>query len=197
MRDEGYIKYQCLWTEVEWPESFTFSSLVQFRNQMHDKGFIGVYEDGIGFGNVSQRWDEDQFIISGSSTGSIAEATQDQFSLVTNFVIENNELLCKGPVKASSEALSHAAIYQSQPLVDVVLHIHHFSAWNKYMYDLPTTDPSAAYGTIEMAESIQQLLIKKENRDQGIIIMAGHEEGILIFGENVEDCSIKLKEIVS
>ena len=67
--DEGVIKYHCHWIKREPVETFSIADLMKKRDLMHSLGLIGVYENGIGFGNVSQRINNsNQFIISGTQT---------------------------------------------------------------------------------------------------------------------------------
>ena len=56
------------------------------------------------------------------------------------------------------------------------------------MHKLPTTDPAAEYGTPAMARSIARLTSEIVARQQQakIIIMAGHPEGIIGFGEDLK-----------
>ncbi|WRH65975.1 MAG: hypothetical protein RSE13_20055 [Planktothrix sp. GU0601_MAG3] len=74
MIDEGVVKYSCEWVLGETVALESIKSLIQWRNRIHKLGLIGVYENGIGFGNISIRIPHTlQFIISGSQTGHLAE----------------------------------------------------------------------------------------------------------------------------
>ena len=192
-RDEGYIKFHCDWKNEILPAHLDITELISFRNKIFNNGLIGMYPDGIGFGNVSQRISKTQFIISGSATGGIPELNKDHFSVVDHFSIEENTISCRGPIRASSESLSHAAIYKASPACQFVLHIHHLDQWKMLLNKLPSTAPDAAYGTPAMANSISQLI--EPNQEEGVIIMAGHEEGILLFGSNTSVIESLLKKI--
>ncbi len=53
-RDEkGYIQFHCDWTPAELP--VVPAALLDCRERLHRLGLIGVYPDGIGFGNISTR----------------------------------------------------------------------------------------------------------------------------------------------
>ena len=54
MRDEGVTKYEVEWLEGDAPESRLVAGLIACRDRLFSTGFIGVYPDGIGFGNVSE-----------------------------------------------------------------------------------------------------------------------------------------------
>ena len=103
------------------------------------------------------------------------------YSLVKNYEINKNSVHCEGLSKASSESLTHAAIYETNMEVNAVIHIHNKCMWNKYLNDLPTTDKKAEFGTPEIALEIKKLA----NKNSGIIIMGGHPEGIIVYGESL------------
>ncbi|NUO03762.1 MAG: class II aldolase/adducin family protein [Saprospiraceae bacterium] len=186
-RDEGYLKFQAIWTETPpFPES-KISNLNHWRSVIYKLGLIGAYESGIGFGNISQRLDAaGQFIISGTATGGIPKLTGAHYALVQRADPAQNKLYCKGPVIASSESMSHAVIYRECPEINGVIHIHHLNLWKKLLHRVPTTDRSATYGTPEMAASIVALLQETALPELRIFVMEGHEEGIFAFGETLE-----------
>lgn len=185
MIDEGYIKFQCIWEKSKAPDDI--DHLIEIRNELHQIGLIGVYSElGIGYGNVSQRINERQFIISCSATGHIKAAMKEHFCLVEDYSINDNWVKCKGPAAASSESLTHAKIYECDPTINSVLHVHNLALWNSLLNKLPTTNPNISYGTPEMAYEIERLFREQQFQQEKTIIMAGHEEGIITFGEDVE-----------
>lgn len=117
MTDEGYIKFSCDWTKGPPFENAAIAELNKWRRPLFDAGLVGQYEDtGVGFGNMSMRSGPDvQFVISGTQTGHLADLTGAHYAEVTNYDIEGNRITCHGPVKASSESLTHAAIYELGP----------------------------------------------------------------------------------
>ena len=188
MIDEGYIKFRAEWTETAPLEFRTIAELNTCRQTLYEAGLVGAYANGIGYGNVSQRWNAaGQFIISGSKTGLVAETTEKHYSKVLSFDLDCNQLVCEGPVIASSESMSHAVIYQECPNINSVIHVHHLGLWKDLLYKVPTTDETATYGSPEMAYSIIDLLNNSNLKEQRIFVMAGHEEGIFVFGENMDD----------
>lgn len=194
--EEGYIKFICNWDQAMpvIPERL-FEEVNRVRTIMTEKGLIGRYEYGIGFGNISIRdtTDERRFYITGSATGHIPIATVDEYSLVEYSDIKNNTLWCRGPVKASSESMSHAVIYQNLPEVRCVIHVHNYDIWKKAIDYFPCTPDEAKYGTPEMAVAIAELIKNENMMHNGIIIMKGHEEGIIIFGRTPEEAMEKLE----
>lgn len=183
---EGYIKFNLNWNQK--PFDFSdddYMALNSYRKKLFDLGFIGQYPDGIGFGNISIRYQQNQFIISGSATGGLKDLKKEHYALVTGFDIQNNHVTCKGLTKASSESLSHAIIYDANPKVNAVIHVHHKDMWNCYLMDLPTTNRKAEFGTPEMALEIK----KYAHQSSGIIIMGGHPEGIITYGKSLVEAN--------
>lgn len=187
--DEGYIKYINHWDRTPSIGSYDFSELIDCRNKLKSLDLIGVYPNGIGFGNLSCRvGDKNEFMISGTQTANVLIADATYFSLVYKVDIEHNALFCMGPVKASSEALTHAAIYLGDAKINVVIHIHHPAKWKSLLNKVTTIDQNIAYGTPELAKKIKELLICDETlQHHKIFVTAGHEDGIFAFGETVEE----------
>ena len=125
MIDEGYIKYHCQWIEESPQPLENLADLNQWRDQCYQLGLIGQYENGIGFGNLSIRQGKsNNFIISGTQTGGLSQLTEQHYTVVTDYNWSQNTVICQGPIKASSEALTHAAIYEANPQINGVIHIH-------------------------------------------------------------------------
>lgn len=197
--EEGYIKFTCNWdqTMVVIPEDL-FTEVNKVRSCLTERALVGCYENGIGYGNISIRDTSDRmkFHITGSATGHIMVATKDEYSLVEHCDFKRNTLWCRGPVKASSESMSHAAIYHNLPEVRCVIHVHNYDTWKNAANLFPHTPEDAKYGTPEMAEAISELVKNKNMTQNGIIIMKGHEEGIITFGRSPAEALAKLEEII-
>ena len=195
LQEEGYIKFNCHWNKelVSVPGEL-IETLDQWRTKLYEQKFIGAYPDGIGFGNLSVRLNNrHQFIVTGSATGQLEKTGPEHYARVDSFQIETNEVWCTGMVKASSESLSHAIVYQTLPGINAVVHVHNLKLWEKWKDILPTTNEETAYGTPEMAMAISRLLSLRGNREEGILIMGGHREGILSYGKSIEQaCGILL-----
>ena len=192
--DEGYIKYDIEWTPG--PAAFVAAAqaLDAWRRPLFEAGLIGVYEDlGIGYGNLSLRCgDPGQFLISGTQTGSLATTDESHYSLVTQVDIDANTVSCVGPVKASSEAMTHAAIYALDDDIGAIVHVHSRQLWERYLDELPTTGAAIAYGTPEMAREFSRLFDQTEFCQTGVAVMAGHDEGLISFGATIEDAARRM-----
>lgn len=188
--DEGYIKFQAQWQQAPALPAESLHDLIQQRDELHRLGLIGVYDNGVGYGNISQRWNnENQFVISGSATGHLVNVSKLHFTLVTKVEIAKNKVWCKGPIVASSETMSHAVIYKECAEIQAVIHVHQAVLWKKLLHQVPTTDASATYGSPEMAYSIIKLLKNSNLRQEKVFVMEGHPEGIFVFGESLQECN--------
>lgn len=183
--DEGYVKFQAKWERAAPLPAPILANLSHWRDEMHRLHLIGVYENGIGFGNISERYSGNQFVISGTATGHLTTLLPAHFTLVTDFDVEKNTVHCRGPVLASSEAMSHAVIYQTCPEVQGIIHVHHAMLWEHLLGQVPTTADGATYGSPEMAKSIVNLLENSDLRQQKIFVMRSHPEGIFVFGDTL------------
>lgn len=193
---EGYIKFTCNWDkkEIYFPEEL-FLSLGKERSILYKLGLIGMYSDGIGFGNISVQTDGGSFLITGSATGQFATLNQSHYSMVSESSFVDNSISCKGLTKASAESLTHAAIYRAIPEVGAVVHVHCLWLWKKLLNHYPTTSGEIEYGTPEMALAVQSLAAEMGMSDENIIIMGGHREGILAFGKNLKEATTQIIEI--
>ncbi len=189
MIDEGYIKYSCHWEKDKPLPLERWRELNTYRNRLYKMGLIGAYPNsGIGFGNVSVRDTENplNFIITGTRTGQLEELGSMHYTMVEAFDIKANSVLCRGPLKASSEALTHAMIYQlGGGQYDAVIHVHSLTMWERLLYKVPTTRKDISYGTPEMAEEVERLFHEDKLEEQKILAMAGHEEGLITFGKSL------------
>ncbi|TAL70422.1 MAG: class II aldolase/adducin family protein [Bacteroidetes bacterium] len=184
---EGVIKFNCKWIKDKPLQLSLLNDIIHWRNHLFALNFIGIGQDGIGYGNISIRYKSNQFIISGSQTGNKEIADENDFTLVTFFALEKNLIHCKGPVQASSESLTHAAIYSACEEANAVLHIHNLKIWNELKNKIPTTPEYAEYGTSELANEIIKLFESSDIIKHKILVMGGHPEGIISFGKNLEE----------
>ena len=134
---------------------------------------LGSGENGVGFGNISMRIKGgNQFIITASATGEIPELEPEHYVKVNSFNIDDNAVQCIGPLKASSESLTHAAIYLADPGANAIVHVHSIDLWNEIIYKVPTTNPAMDYGTTGLAKDIFRLQ-HSDVFEKRIIVMAG------------------------
>ena len=195
--DEGVIKFKLQHTPAgPLPES-ELAEIICWRQWMYDRGLIGVIdsvEGPIGYGNISVRYTSGRhpqgFIVSGSQTGHLAELDKSHFVLVDAAYPVENRLTSRGPIKPSSESLTHAVVYAQDPAIKWVMHAHHKLIWEAApLLGLTQTSPDVAYGTPEMAAETARLFRETIVRKIGIFTMAGHTDGIVSFGETAEQAA--------
>jgi L-ribulose-5-phosphate 4-epimerase len=193
---EGYIKFHSYWEreEIQVQEE-VFLSLEKERSRLYQLGLIGMYPDGIGFGNISVRTEGCSFLITGSATGQLATLDHSHYSLVSAYNFAHNFISCKGSTNASAESLTHAAVYEAVPDVGAVVHVHCLGLWEKLQNKYPTTSEEIEYGTPEMALAVRSLATEMNPGGGKMIIMGGHREGILAFGKNLEEATNQIIKI--
>jgi len=198
MIDEGSIKFASDWTQAAPLAGPEVAELVRWRKPLHRAGLIGYYEDhDVGYGNLSARLhDEHRFVISGTQTGHLANVDASHFAAVTDYDIDGNTVVSTGPVEASSESLTHAAIYELDPEIRSVVHVHNIELWAALKDKLPATGDKVAYGTPEMAREFFRLFSETSFASDGIAVMAGHEGGLIGFGSSVREAAERILALV-
>lgn len=193
MIDKGYIKYQCEWMKMDAVSSASVVNLTCYRDALHKLDLIRKDADGISVGNISQKISSNsldalspQFIISGTQTGHLSTLAASDYALVTAFDLTQNSVTCQGLSKASAESLTHGVIYATNPEIGAIIHVHHSQLWNGLLKQGLATRSEVFYGTPEMAEETQRLFRESNLAQVKIFAMAGHEDGVVSFGENLQ-----------
>jgi hypothetical protein len=115
--------------------------------------------------------------------GILPHLTPKHYALVTHCDIDANRVECTGAIKASSETLTHAAIYQLSSSIGAIVHVHSLALWERLKNVAPTTRADVAYGTPAMAREFSRLYIESEMPERCLAVMAGHPAGLISFGE--------------
>ena len=193
---DGVIKYSSERVAGALPPCARLAELNQLRTELFDLGLIGVYPDGVGYGNLSIRTAGDQFLITGSATGAQRVLHADDYCLVEWFSMTENRVRARGSLDASSESMTHGAIYANQALVQCVAHIHSRRLFDALLHQasVPSTDARIAYGTPEMAYAVAQLLQEAKVLPL-LFVMAGHDEGLVACGTDVASVRALLLDI--
>ena len=194
MYDEGYIKFDCRWTVEPALPPEAVADLVHWRQQLFAAGLIGYDEKfGVGYGNLSARTSPVvEFIITGTQTGHLPMLDGTHFARVTSCDIDANRVDCTGPVKASSESLTHAAIYQLDQKIKAIAHVHNDDLWQRLRDHVPTTAADVAYGTPQMALEFKRLYYGADLRTEQVAVMAGHAGGLVSIGEDLAQAAERL-----
>lgn len=197
MIDEGYIKFDIEWVDAAAPDAGHVTELNRWRKPLFDAGLIGEYRElGIGYGNISMRTTAPGlFIISGTQTGHLAELRPEHYAVVSDYDIDANRVTCRGRIRASSESMTHAALYELDPSITAVVHVHDRVLWERHRDRLPTTRPEVAYGTPAMAREFERLHRESEFPRVGVAIMAGHDEGIISIGVDMTAAARRILDL--
>ncbi len=191
--DEGYIKFTINWIKDEPIDGELIKEVNAWRNTMYELGFIGFYKEAkVGYGNISVK-NSGEIVISGTQTGHLPILTNQHYTVIKEYNVAANTLTCKGPIKASSESLTHAAVYELNPKYQAVIHIHHKKMWEELLYKIPTTAKNIPYGTPEMAYEIKRLFETTALKKGKFLAMAGHDEGLIAFGKNLDEAGAVIK----
>lgn len=183
--DEGVIKYSSERVDGVVPAAAALGELDAARTTLFELGLIGAYPSGIGYGNLSLRQDGTQFVISASATGAQHRLRADQYCLIEAFSIERNWVRSRGAWPASSESMTHGAIYLANPAVQCVIHVHSRALFDALLaQDALHTAPDIAYGTPAMAHAVMQL-VQAQPVLPVLFVMAGHDEGIVAYGADI------------
>ena len=184
--EDGVIKFNCNWRNESLPIQVP-EELKIWRDKMHQLQLIGEYEETkIGYGNISIKTDKG-ILISGTQTGNKYPIKSTEFSLITDYSMDLNQVSCMGEIKASAESLTHAAVYECDRTIKAIIHIHNKVLWEQLMDRVPTSNKTVPYGTSKMASEIKRLFSETNLAQEKIMVMAGHEGGIIAFGKNLKE----------
>ena len=193
MSETGVVKFSCEHVAADLAAFPQFDELNACRRKLLQLRMLGVDANGIGFGNLSVRAGAtNEFYITGSGTGDQPQLAVRDYAKVTAHDFAKNWLRCEGRRVASSESLTHAAVYESAPHVGAVLHCHARQLWAQLLENVPSTDAAVEYGTPEMAFEVQRLFRDSDIEKHGVFAMGGHPDGIVAFGAGVGDALASL-----
>jgi L-ribulose-5-phosphate 4-epimerase len=184
--ETGSVKFTCAHVALDTVPFAGFEQLNECRQKLWQLRLIGVDAHGIGFGNLSVR-EGASFYITGSGTGGKPKLELADYARVTAYDVTRNWLRCEGGAIASSESLTHAAVYESEAAAGAVIHCHDFKLWKALLGKVPTTAEAVPYGTPEMADEVRRLFRATDIGSKKIFVMAGHEEGIVTFGKDLAE----------
>ena len=188
---EGVIKYHLEFETAE-PPCADLSELNVWRSILHGLQLIGqdpARYEGYGFGNLSERSRSDagQFFISGTQTGHLPVLKTTHYARILQTDITRNLVQACGRVKPSSEALTHAMFYRLNPEIQCVIHVHSPKLWHFGLkHSFPATHADIAYGTTQMANEIERLYQSSQLKCSRTLVMAGHEDGVICFGNSID-----------
>lgn len=185
--DDGVIKFKLTLKKAAPLLAEDVIPLEKWRAILWRLGLIGEYPiEKVGYGNISFRLAQPKngFIISGTQTGQLPHLRREHYTRVTVCDLNKNSVLAEGPIAPSSESLTHYAIYDTNPQINAVFHVHHTELWERLIAaNAPAIAATVPYGTREMADAAKTLIA---GSDQGYFVMKGHQDGFIAYGPTTE-----------
>lgn len=195
---EGVVKYRVEHESGRIDLPADMSEFYAWRRQLRTLNLIGADAQGIGYGNLSIRlFSSPSFLITSSQSSGLAEVDQRHFAKVTVVDLDRNFLRSSGELPPSSEALTHAALYQVNGSIRAVVHVHCAGIWTKYRDRLPTSREEVLYGTPEMAYEMIRLHKRAALGGQGVVVMGGHQDGVVAFGPSLAAAAGEILKLMS
>ena len=197
MIDEGVVKYSLKYKQTNEIALNECKKIEIVRVRLFSLGLIGAYSDGIGFGNISLRYKKkDSFVITATQTGELAKLSPSYYSFVKKVDFKKFRTYAIGPRRPSSEAITHACIYNLDPDIKAVIHVHNEKIWDYMLKNNYLSTNDTPYGTPEMVEDVKNIYKSIDPFLNNAFVMKGHFEGIVTFGKSLKDAEKTLYEII-
>lgn len=165
------------------PAPFPIEELLSERELRHVARLYSI--GGLSYGNLSARKDETRFWMSASGVdkSKLDEPGRD-ILLVSGYDPEHARMILSVPPgveprRVSVDAIEHWKIYQENPEVDAILHVH---AW---IEGVPATDINYPCGTAELATSVAQILAADPDPQHAVVGLRNH--GITATGDSLTE----------
>lgn len=202
---EGVIQYHLEHTPAPprtWPQ---LGALHAWRTLLFRLELVGqgaARYGGLGYGNLSVRLQATgsgvvpPFLITATQTGHLPVLEPEHYTVVRYADPSHNWLRAEGPARPSSEALTHAAVYAADGSVEAVIHVHSPQIWCRWQeLGLAAVPMGIGYGTPEMARAVGAYVASPPGRTAPILVMRGHEDGVVCWGETLEAAGLELVRV--
>lgn len=197
---EGVVKYRLDFTPGPALPADCLAPLIAWQRTLHRLGLVGrdpARYGGLAYGNLSLRLADGGFAISATQTADVDRPTPDHYARVTAWDCAGNHIVATGPAPPSSESLTHAALYDADPAIGCVQHVHAPAIWaNHARLGLAGTAADVAYGTPAMAAEVARLYRAQGFSGQGVLVMGGHTDGVLAFGPDADAAGQALMRVL-
>ncbi len=170
--DDKLSKFKLTLKRASAPDSSEVHTLEKWRALFYKLQLVGEYpNEKIGFGTLSCRLpDKNTFLITGGQTGHLAYLQPHHYCRVTHFDLKKGHVIAEGLIAPSIESLTHFELYESDPNIQFIFHVHHHKLW-EYMQ---TSGKEVPRGFIK-------------NQESGIFILKGHQDEIIAFSTTAEE----------
>jgi len=186
--DDGVVKFKLSLKMAPALAAEDIIPVEKWRAILWRLGLVGEYPiEKVGYGNLSVRLPTPKagFLITGTQTGQHPHLTRRQYTRVVSCDPTKNSVKAEGPIGPSSESLTHYAIYDSNPQINAIFHVHHRQMWERMIETgAESISDSISYGTIEMADAARGAI---QGKDSGAFVMKGHQDGIIAYGTTPEE----------
>jgi len=163
------------------PAPFPIEDLLDEHDLRHVKRLYGI--GGLSYGNLSARKDRDRFWMSASGVDkSRLEVPGRDILLVSDYDEENGRIVlsvppASEPRRVSVDAIEHWMIYQENPDVGAILHVH---AW---VEGIESTQLVFPCGSEELARAVAELVRACPDSAEAIVGLRNH--GITATGSGL------------
>jgi hypothetical protein len=202
--EEGRIKFRQVFRAAAPPRAADLVELREWRDRLRQWELVGEYPGGTGYGNLSHRLPPYgaggpcRFVVTGTQTGREDYLGRAAYTTVLAFDVEANQVVAEGPVRASSESLTHGVIYEADPALRYVFHAHNPEIWTfRGELGLLETRAGVAYGSPEMAAEVRRLFAETDVGARGIFAMGGHRDGLVSFGRTAIEAGSHLRRTLT
>ena len=165
------------------PAPFPIEELLNERELRHVARLYSI--GGLSYGNLSARKDGTRFWMSASGVDkSQLETPGRDILLVSGYDPQHARMILSVPPdveprRVSVDAIEHWKIYQENPEVRAILHVH---AW---IEGIPATDINYPCGTAELATSVAMILAADPDPQHAVVGLRNH--GITATGESLTE----------
>ncbi len=162
------------------PAPFPVEELVPPSDLRHIKRLFSI--GGLSYGNLSARKDTTRFWMSASGVDkSKLRAPGRDILLVSGFDETNDRMILSVPPgiephRVSVDAIEHWMIYEQNPRVGAILHVH---AW---VDGIEATEINFPCGTVELADSVARLVRAAPDPVHAVVGLRNH--GVTATGES-------------
>lgn len=165
------------------PTPFLIEEYLTKRDIQHIKKLYGI--GGLSYGNLSSRYDKQSFWMSASGVNKANLSTiGEDLLFIKGYDSKKNTMLLSVPShvkprRASVDAIEHWMIYTEHPEIGAIIHVH---AW---MDGVKATEMNHPCGTLELAQTVAELIRQEEDPSKAVIGLKNH--GLTITGSDLED----------
>jgi hypothetical protein len=165
------------------PAPFPLDQILSERDRKHLKKLYGL--GGLSYGNISARYDANQFWMSASGVdkSNLREVGRD-ILMVKDYDAERGAMILSVPPdvepnRVSVDAIEHWMVYREHPEVGAILHVH---AW---MDGVRSTQFNYPCGTYELGQAVADIVRDHPNPAHAVVGLKNH--GLTITGESLDE----------